>query len=62
MLTKNPKKRITAEKALKHAWFETDDFEDDLDPHILKSLKEYWGVSRLKQEAINVLVKTADND
>lgn len=66
MLIVDPKKRITAEIALKHPWFvkwkqvEKGGPEDILDPEILKRLKEYRSVSALKRAAMNILVKMAD--
>jgi calcium-dependent protein kinase len=68
MLTVDPKKRITADEALKDPWFtlftrrvRIGSEEDKLDPKILERLRLYRGVSTLKKAAMNLLVKMADN-
>lgn len=59
LLCKDIKKRLTASKALEHPWFKsTEKFAElKLDPHVMNTLKEYKGISKLKKEALNVLVK-----
>ena len=67
MLVLDPKRRITAERAIKEPWFtkckhiEIGCDEDKLDPNIVQNLREYKGVSALKKVAMNILVKMADN-
>jgi calcium-dependent protein kinase len=56
-------KRYTAEETLKHEWFSNcKSFKDDadkdpLDPNMLQNLTVYKGSSKLKQAALNLLVK-----
>lgn len=68
MLVVDPKKRITADQALKDPWFSlftrrvrVGSEEDKLDSNILERLRQYRGVSTLKKAAMNLLVKMADN-
>lgn len=64
LLTVERKKRITADKAISHGWFqkvfdkkEENGEEEKLDAGVLKQLREYKGTSKLKKAAMNVLVK-----
>lgn len=66
MLTVNPKKRISAQKALDHPWFglineikikSFKEEEDKIDTIILERLKAYKSVSTLKKAILNILVK-----
>lgn len=62
MLEKNPKKRITAEKALEHPWIQMHRKKQSksgrkIDPAVIAQLKEYKGQSKLKKAAMNMLVK-----
>ena len=62
LLTVDKQKRYTCAEALKHEWFikmdPANQAESNIDPNVIKSLKEYSGVSYLKKEAMNILVKT----
>ena len=61
LLTVDKKKRYTCADALKHEWFtqmETKRSQSQIDPNVIKSLSEFKGVSYLKKEAMNILVKT----
>lgn len=66
LLTKNKKERYTCLDALQHPWFKeaasnaNPAMKMSLDPFILDRLKTYKGVSTLKKEAMNVLVKMLD--
>ena len=66
MLVVNSKKRITAKKALEHAWFglvneikikSAVEEEQKIDKKLLNRLKEYKSVNILKKAALHVLVK-----
>lgn len=63
LLTKDYKKRPDAWEILAHPWFETcrnfkhDGQADPLDEGLMENLVEYWGSSRLKWAALNILVK-----
>lgn len=63
MIIVDKKKRISAEKALKHEWFNKmiHNNETDagciLDKDVLNRLKAFKGSSKLKRAALNVLVK-----
>ena len=63
MLTREPKKRITASKAINHEWFKKTASVSEsmgaqkLDFDIINSLRAYKGTSKLKKAAMNVLVK-----
>ena len=76
MLVVDPVARIKGEEALKDPWIlkykrnstgvngtpgQGPNEDAPLDPNILKSMKEYKGVSALKKAAMNILVKMADN-
>jgi len=69
MLIVNPKKRITTQDALKHAWFECLDqsdgsspsklrFQSKLNHEVVTKLTEFKSESLLKQAALNIFVKT----
>lgn len=63
LLTRDRRKRITASKAINHAWFtkeaksESSVGAQKLDFDIINSLRAYKGTSKLKKAAMNVLVK-----
>jgi len=55
-----------AAKALDHPWFDVHrkivkgSEKDKLDPQIIESMRQFKGISKLKKEAMNVLVKMLD--
>lgn len=62
MICVNPKKRITAQEAIHHPWLKhtlnlPDEQAQKLDPEICNSLKLFKASSKLRQAALNVLVK-----
>lgn len=63
LLTVDPKKRIKPGEALKHPWFKTAgeggvaSEGKTLDADVIARLREYEGSSKLRKEAMNVLVK-----
>ena len=63
LLTVDPKKRIKCGDALKHPWFKNAgeggvaSEGKTLDPDVISSLRRYEGSSKLRKEAMNVLVK-----
>lgn len=61
----DPKKRLSAGDALHHPWFtEANDINQEVGPidvNILKRLKKFKGVSKLKKAAMNMLVKMSDS-
>lgn len=64
LLVLNPKKRLTAAKALNHPWFEKFSEKksisvdvDRLEADVLHRLKSYKGQSYFKKAAMNLLVK-----
>ena len=64
LLTKDKQQRYTCSQALKHPWFVEADtqksFTRVIDPKILEKLVSYKGISALRKEAMNVLVKMLD--
>lgn len=64
LLNKNKKERYTCADALSHPWFReastSASMKKSLDPTILDRLKNYKGISTLRKEAMNVLVKMID--
>ena len=65
MLVVNPKKRLSAAEAIKHPWFNiVKDMEEDqkLSKEVLDRFKNFRGVSQFKKAAMNVLVKTINQD
>ena len=59
MLTVDPKKRVTIEKALLHPWFHQKK-RGSIEPvpfHIFNSLKQYKAENKLWQETLKVIVK-----
>ena len=68
LLVVDPKKRVSAQDALKHPWFDKFEHhvkkgseEDKLDPSLFENVKDYKGVSTLKKAALNLLVKMVDS-
>ena len=68
LLVVDSKKRLSAQEALKHPWFDKFEHhvkkgseEDKLDPALFENLKNYKGVSTLKKAALNLLVKMVDS-
>lgn len=67
LLIVNPNKRLSAQEALKHAWF-VKMAEGDLAANniinrdVLDRLQAFKGVSKLKKAAMNMLVKMADQN
>lgn len=63
-LTRKPKNRITASKALESEWFkEVHEKEDNiLSDDVLQSLKSYEANSLLKKEAMSLLIKMLKDD
>jgi hypothetical protein len=63
-LTTDITKRFTCAEALNHPWFseahQIVGMNRKFDPKILDRLKNYKGVSALRREALNVLVKMLD--
>lgn len=58
LLTKDPKKRITCSEALSHKWFFSETGQKPtVDSKTLALLSSYKGISSLKKEAMNVLVR-----
>jgi len=66
LLCVDPQRRFTAAKALDHPWFDVHrkivkgSEKDKLDPQIIESMRQFKGISKLKKEAMNVLVKMLD--
>ena len=60
MLTVDPKKRITTQKALQHPWFFIYKHQESqpVPFHIFDSLKKYKAQSKLWQEALKVVVRS----
>ena len=60
MMNKTPFTRIKLAEALEHDWFKVQHEESKqhkIDEHVIKSLKEYKSISKLKKAALNVLVR-----
>ena len=63
LLTVHVQKRLTALQAMEDKWFKIldgDTFKTQaqtINPDIMVSLREYQGISKLKKEAMNVMVK-----
>ena len=62
MICVDPKKRISAKEALQHPWLRKilqipDHEAQTLDPETIKQLKLFKASSKLRQAALNVLVK-----
>jgi hypothetical protein len=62
MIVVDKRKRISAEKALKHDWFSKilslpSESLQVLNKDVLERLREFKGSSKLKKAALNVLVK-----
>jgi|LauGreDrversion4_2_1035121.scaffolds.fasta_scaffold224311_2 calcium-dependent protein kinase len=66
LLCKDKVKRFTCTQALAHRWFieasSLKTMKRTFDPNILDRLKSYRGVSTLRKEAMNILVKMLDQD
>lgn len=64
LLNKNKLERYTCADALNHRWFKEAatkvELKRSLEPYILDRLRNYKGVSSLKKEAMNVLIKMID--
>lgn len=65
LLNKNKNERFTCVEALNHRWFKeaaasNGSTKRQLEPYILNRLCNYKGVSSLKKEAMNVLIKMID--
>lgn len=59
LINRNPKSRLSAEKALNHVWFTEaqEGSKPDLDKDILNSLKNYSATSKMQREAFAALAK-----
>ncbi|PWA94477.1 protein kinase superfamily protein [Artemisia annua] len=63
LLTKDPRKRLTAAQALSHPWVrDHNGVEVPIDIRILRSLKAYTHSSPLRQAALKALSKTLTSD
>ena len=68
LLVIDPKKRLSAADALHHPWFKLNSTgmtagmgpATTINPDVLYRLQQFKGVSKLKQAAMNMLVKMAD--
>ncbi|KAM0047071.1 putative protein kinase CAMK-CDPK family [Helianthus debilis subsp. tardiflorus] len=62
MLTKNPKKRITADKALEHPWLKEDGeaSEQPMDSAVLIRMKQFRAMNKLKRLALKVIAENLE--
>lgn len=64
LLTKDINERFSCAQALTHPWFQKADSDKGMklaiNPKIIERIRNYKGVSSLKKEAMNVLVKMVD--
>ncbi|KAI3816966.1 hypothetical protein L1987_10751 [Smallanthus sonchifolius] len=62
MLTKNPKKRITADKALEHPWLKEDGEASELpmDSAVLIRMKQFRVMNKLKKLALKVIAENLE--
>ncbi|KAI3778505.1 hypothetical protein L2E82_07858 [Cichorium intybus] len=63
MLTRNPKKRITADKALEHPWLKEDGdaSEQPIDSAVLIRMKQFRAMNKLKKLALKVIAENIDS-
>ncbi|KAI3730323.1 hypothetical protein L1987_61492 [Smallanthus sonchifolius] len=62
MLTKNPKKRITADKTLEHPWLKEDGEASELpmDSAVLIRMKQFRAMNKLKKLALKVIAENLE--
>ncbi|KAJ0669660.1 putative protein kinase CAMK-CDPK family [Helianthus annuus] len=62
MLTKNPKKRITPDKALEHPWLKEDGeaSEQPMDSAVLIRMKQFRAMNKLKRLALKVIAENLE--
>ncbi|XP_076935190.1 calcium-dependent protein kinase 29-like [Bidens hawaiensis] len=63
MLTRNPKKRITADKALEHPWLKEDGeaSESPMDSAVLIRMKQFRAMNKLKKLAMKVIAENLES-
>lgn len=63
MLTKNPKNRITADKALEHPWLKEDGeaSEQPMDSAVLIRMKQFRVMNKLKKLALKVIAENLES-
>ncbi|KAM7521256.1 hypothetical protein LguiB_020218 [Lonicera macranthoides] len=64
MLTKDPKKRITAAQALEHAWLKEDGEASDkpMDSAVLIRMKQFRAMNKLKKLALKVIAENLSEE
>lgn len=64
MLTKDPKKRITAAEALEHPWLKLDGEASDkpIDSAVLTRMKQFRAMNKMKKLALKVIAETLSTE
>eukprot|EP00798_Chlamydomonas_sp_ICE-L_P004948 gene4948-34724_t len=60
MLTRDPKKRLTADQVLQHPWMRENGVavDEPMVPEVLKRLRNFTGLTTLKKEALKVIARS----